>query len=123
VRNSAASSKPPESQNAFPNKSNAAFSNLGLAQNSWLSAIEEMLSYMGAREFKKYRFRDVTVISAREDRTGAIQLTLRSPAPEKAQAGIAKHEAAIYHALSRFYGRTVKLLVIGNELPSAPPGQ
>ncbi len=85
--------------------------------------MEKMRASNGSNEFKKYRFRDVTVVSADEDGAGTIHMALRSPAPEKAEMGIAKHEAVISQALCGFYGRAVKLRVIRHEPASAHPDQ
>ncbi len=91
------------------NRERTSIADLGLARTAWNSAIEKVRSAYGADEFKKYRFRDVTVVSADEDSAGIVHLALRSPAPEKAEMGIAKHETVISQALCGFYGRTVKL--------------
>ena len=107
---------------AFPNKTNAALSALSIAHMAWKSAVESVRSCKGAKEIKRFRLQDVTVISADQDRAGIVHLTLRSPAPEKAEAGLAANESAISQALRAFYGRTVKLRVIGHEPASASPG-
>ncbi|MFP5208672.1 MAG: hypothetical protein ACLGRW_05225 [Acidobacteriota bacterium] len=115
--------QPPESQNAFPHRPNAAFAALGLARTVWNSAVQKVRSSKGTKEIRKFRFLDMTVASAGEDGAGIVHLTLRSPAPEKAEMGIAQHEAVISQVLCGFYGRTVKLRVIGHEQVSTPPDQ
>jgi cellulase/cellobiase CelA1 len=112
VRNRAANVQPAKSPKAISKNGKAPLADLGLARNVWNSAMEKVRSAYGANEFKKYRFRDVTVVSADEDGAGIIHLTLRTPAPEKAEMGIAKHETVISQALCGYYGRTVKLRVI-----------
>lgn len=109
-----------ETQNTFPNKANAAFSEMGLARMAWKSAVERVRADKGAREVRSCRFHDVIPVSAEEGSAGNISLTLRSPDPEKATIGIAKHEIAIAQALRSFYGRTVKLRVIGYEPSNVP---
>jgi len=122
VRNRAANLQQSQSRKTYPDKS-APFANSDIARMAWNSAMEELRSAHGAKEFKKFRFRDAVVVSAGEDSAGIVHLTLRSPAPEKAKMGIAKHEIVISRALRGFYGLTVQLRVIGNEPASAPPDQ
>jgi hypothetical protein len=101
-----------KSQKKSPDKGKTPMADSGLAQLAWNSAREKLRAAIGVNEFKKYRFRDVSVVSADEDGAGIIHLVLRSPAPEKAEMGIAQHDAAISRTLCRFYGRTVRLRVI-----------
>jgi len=119
VRNRATNLQPAKSRKALSNNAKSPLADLGLAHNAWNSTREKVCAACGANEFKKYRFRDMTVVSADEDGAGVIHLTLRSPAPEKALMGIAKHETVISQALCGFYGRTVKLRVISDELRHA----
>jgi hypothetical protein len=123
VRNRAANVQPAKSQKAISKNGKAPLADLGLARNAWNSAMEKVRSAYGANEFKKYRLRDVTVVSADEDGAGIVHLILRSPAPEKAEMGIAKHETVISQALCGFYGRTVKLRVLRDGPGSAPNDQ
>ncbi len=123
VRKRTANVRLAEPRKTIPERAKSPFADLGLARTAWNLAIENLRSAHGANEFKKYRFRDVTVVSADEDGAGTVHLTLRSPAPEKAEAGLAEHETAISRALRGYYGRTVKIRVIGNEPASAPPDQ
>jgi hypothetical protein len=116
ARSRAATLEHTESRKANSDKGKTALANLGLARTAWNSAKEKLRYAHGANEIKKYRFRDVTVVSSVEDGAGTVHLTLRSPAPEKAEAGIAQHRNAISHALCGFYGRAVKLRVIRDGL-------
>jgi hypothetical protein len=119
TRSRAANLQPAKSRKALSNNGKTPFADLGLARNAWNWAMEKMRSAYGANEFKKYRFRDVTVVSADEDGAGIIHLTLRTPTPEKAEMGIVKHETVISKALCGYYGRTVKLRVIRDGLGNA----
>jgi Helix-turn-helix domain len=123
ARGRVASLQPAKSPKTLSKREEASIADLGLAGTAWNSAIEKVRAAYGANDFKKYRFRDVTVASADEDGAGTLHLTLRSPAPEKAEAGIAKYETMISQALRGFYGRAVKPRVIGHEPASAPPDQ
>jgi len=118
ARKRAASVPVAEPRKTPPAMAKAPFADLGLARGAWDSAMGKLRAAHGANEIKKYRFRDVTVVSSSEDGAGTVHLTLRSPAPDKARAGLAKHEAAISLALCAFYGRTVKLRVIDHEQAS-----
>lgn len=123
VRKRTANVRLAEPRKTIPERAKAPFADLGLARMAWNSLVERVRAAHGAKEFRKFRFRDVTIVSADIDGAGAVHLTLRSPAPEKAEAGFAEHETTISQALRGFYGRTVKLRVIGNEPASAPPDQ
>jgi hypothetical protein len=120
ARSRATNMQPAKSRKAISKRGKTSIADLGLARIAWSSAIEKVRSADGANEFKKYRFRDVTVVSADEDGAGIVRLTLRSPAPAKAAMGIAQHETAISQALRGFYGRTAKLQVTGHKLESVP---
>jgi hypothetical protein len=119
VRSRAANVRLAKSRKALSKNRKTPFADSGLAQNAWNSAKEKVRSVYGANEFKKYRFRDMTVVSADEDGAGIVHLALRSPAPERAEMGIAKYETVISQALCDFYGRTVKLRVIRDALGNA----
>ena len=123
VRKRAANERLAEPRKTIPERAKAPFADLGLARTAWNSAVERVRDAHGANELKKFRFRDVTIVSADADGAGTVHLTLRSPVPGKAEAGIVEHETAISQALRDFYGRTVKLRVIGNKPASAPPDQ
>lgn len=116
ARNRAATVQPTKSRKAISKREKASIADLGLARIAWNSAIENVRSAYGANEFKKYRFRDVTMVLVDEDGAGIVHLALRSPAPEKAEMGIAMHETAISQALRRFFGRTVKVRLIREGL-------
>lgn len=132
ARSRAANLQPAKSRKTISKRGKAPIADLGLARTAWNSAIEKVHAACGANDLKKHRFRDAAVVSADEDGAGIVHLALRSPAPEKAEVGIAKHEAVISKALYGFYGRTVKLQVIrdglGNDqndqgrIPSANAG-
>jgi hypothetical protein len=115
--------RPAEPRKTIPEGGKAPFADLGLARMSWNSVVERVRAAHGAKELRKFRFRDMTIVSADEDGAGIVHLALRSPVPGKAEAGLAEHETTISQALRCFYGRTVKLRVIGNEPVSAPPDQ
>ena len=119
ARSRAAKLRPAKSRKTFSNRGKAPFADLGLARTAWNSATEKVRTDHGAKEFKKYRLRDVTVVSADEDSAGTVNLTLRSPAPDKAELGIRQHETAISQALRGFYGCTVKVRVIRDGLANA----
>ncbi len=119
----AANLQPAKSRKTISKRGKAPIDDLGLARIAWDLAIEEMRAASGAKELKKYRFRDVAVVSAVEDPAGTVHLTLRSPAPEKAQCGIAQHAIVTSQALRGFYGLTVKLHVICDELGGAQSDQ
>ena len=123
ARSRAAKLRPAKSRKTFSNRGKAPFSDLGLARNAWNLAIEKVRTDHGAKEFKKYRLRDVTVVSADVDGAGTVYLTLRSPAPDKAELGIRQHETAISQALRGFYGCTVKVRVIRDGLANAQNNQ
>lgn len=119
ARSRTANLQPPKSRKTIPKIEKAVIANLSLARTAWKSASEKVRAACGANEFKKYRFRDLTVVSADEDGAGNVHLTLGSPAPEKTEKGIAKHETVISQALCRFYGRAVKLRAIRDGLGNA----
>lgn len=120
---SAATVQQTKSQNTVSDSRKSVFAAVSLAQTAWKSSVQLAVLSRGAREIKKLRFRDVTVVSAHEDGAGVVHLTLRSPAPEKTEIGIAQHESTISQALHAFYGRTVKLKVIGHLPSSTLPAQ
>ncbi len=115
----AANPQPDKSQKTISKIGMAPITDLGLARCAWNSAIERVRAVCGANDFKKYRFLDSAVASADEDGAGIVHLALRSPAPEKAEMGIANFETVISQALCGFYGRTVKLRVIRDGLGNA----
>jgi hypothetical protein len=119
----AVSLQPSKTRKAVSMRGKAPIADLGLAQTAWKSTLEKVRTAYGANDFKKYRYRDVTVVSVDEDGAGTVHLTLRSPTPERVAAGIANNEIALVNALCGFYGCAVKLRVIGHERASAPPNQ
>ena len=119
ARSRAANLQPTKSRETIPKRGNASISDLGLARSAWNSTIEKVRAAYGVNEFKKYRFRDVAVVSADEDGAGIVQLGLRSPTPEKAQRGIEKYQTVISQALCAFYGQTVRLRVTRDGLGNA----
>lgn len=119
----AADLQPTKTRKAISNSGKATIEDLSLGQRAWNSAIEKVRDTSSANDFKKYCFRDVTVVSGHKDGAGIVYLTLRSPAPEKAEMGIARYETVISQTLRGFYGLTVKLRVIRDGLGNAQNDQ
>jgi hypothetical protein len=123
ARSRAANLQPAKSRKTISKRGKASIADLGLARLAWNSAIEKVRAAYAANDFKKYRSRNVAVVSADEDGAGIVHLALRSPAPVKAEMGIAKYEAVISQSLRGFYGQTAKLRVIRDGLGNAQNDQ
>jgi hypothetical protein len=96
------------------------FSDLGLAQSAWEKAKDAIRKIHGAKDLKLFRFNDSNVIEVTEDGAGNIVVALRSPKSEATERGIRKHCLTIGPAMQSFYGRDVKLVVLGTELAETP---
>jgi hypothetical protein len=91
------------------------FSDLGLAQTAWDKAKEAIRKIHGAKDLKPFYFNDSSVIEATVDAAGNIVVTLRSPKRDATERGIEKHCRTIAPTMGNFYGRDVKLIVLGVE--------
>lgn len=102
--------------NALPMKvKQSPFSDLGLAQGAWDKAKEAIRKIQGAKDLKLFHCNDSNVIEATEDGAGNIVVTLGSPKREATERGIGKHCVTIASTMRSFYGRDVKLVVLGTE--------